>query len=84
MVSTTIFTVDVPGRVLLVVLEPEKFEYALKILDKSKIVKYNEVNHVRSELRILSAIKHPNSIVMYSLMKDNSYLYILMEYVSEG
>jgi len=70
------------GRVLLVVLEPEKFEYALKVLDKSKIVEYNQIKHVQSEIRILNAIKHPNIIRMHSLFKDNSYIYVLMEYVN--
>jgi serine/threonine protein kinase len=70
------------GRVLLVVLEPEKVEYALKVLDKSKIVEYNQIKHVQSEIRILNAIKHPNIIRMHSLFKDNSYIYVLMEYVN--
>jgi serine/threonine protein kinase len=70
------------GRVLLVVLEPEKIEYALKVLDKSKIVEYNQIEHVQSEIRILNAIKHPNIIRMHSLFKDNSYIYVLMEYVN--
>ncbi|CAF3428271.1 unnamed protein product [Rotaria sp. Silwood1] len=72
------------GRVLLVVLEQNKFEYALKVLDKSKIVKYNQIKHVQNEIRILNAIRHPNSILMHSLFKDNSYIYVLMEYVRGG
>ncbi|CAF4427062.1 unnamed protein product, partial [Adineta steineri] len=48
------------GRVLLVVSEFDKQNYALKVLDKSQIVKYNQIKHVQSEIRILNAIKHPN------------------------
>ncbi|CAF4212578.1 unnamed protein product [Rotaria magnacalcarata] len=72
------------GRVLLVVFEQNKIEYALKVLDKSKIVKYNQIKHVQSEIRILNAIKHPNIIIMHSLFKDNSYIYVLMEYIGGG
>ncbi|CAF0827631.1 unnamed protein product [Rotaria sordida] len=72
------------GRVLLVVFEQNKIEYALKVLDKSKIVKYNQIKHVQNEIRILNAIRHPNIIIMHSLFKDNSYIYVLMEYVRGG
>ncbi|CAF4510406.1 unnamed protein product [Rotaria socialis] len=72
------------GRVLLVVFEQNKIEYALKVLDKSKIVKYSQIKHVQSEIRILNAIKHPNIIIMHSLFKDNSYIYVLMEYIGGG
>ncbi|UJR23158.1 hypothetical protein I4U23_026177 [Adineta vaga] len=72
------------GRVILVVLESDNIEYALKVLDKSKIVKYDQIKHVQSEIRILNAIQHPNIIQMYSLFQDNSYLYILLEYVHGG
>jgi serine/threonine protein kinase len=70
------------GRVLLVILESNRTEYALKVLDKSEIVKYKQIEHIQSEIRILNAIKHPNIIIMYSLFQDNSYIYVLMEYVS--
>ncbi|CAF1295210.1 unnamed protein product [Adineta steineri] len=72
------------GRVLLVVSELDKQNYALKVLDKSQIVKYNQIKHVQNEIRILNAIKHPNVIIMYSLFKDNSYIYLLMEYIPGG
>ena len=52
--------IRVLGRVILVVFDSDNIEYALKVLDKSKIVKYNQSKHVQSELRILKAIKHPN------------------------
>ena len=68
---------------ILVVLEPEQMTYALKVLDKSKIVKYNQLQHVQNELRILNATRHPNIIIMHSLFQDNSHIYILLEYVSE-
>ncbi|CAF1219401.1 unnamed protein product [Adineta ricciae] len=72
------------GRVILVVLEPDNVEYALKVLDKSRVVKYNQIKHVQSEIRILNAIQHANIIRMYSLFQDNSHLYVLLEYVHGG
>ena len=64
------------------VLESDNIEYALKVLDKSKIVKYDQIKHVQSEIRILNAIQHSKIIQMYSLFQDNSYLYVLLEYVN--
>ncbi|CAF1281935.1 unnamed protein product [Adineta ricciae] len=72
------------GRVILVVLEPDNVEYALKVLDKSQVVKYNQIKHVQSEIRILNAIQHANIIRMYSFFQDNSHLYVLLEYVHGG
>ncbi|CAF2464452.1 unnamed protein product [Rotaria sp. Silwood2] len=72
------------GQGSFVILEQNKIEYALKVLDKSKIVKYKQIKHVQNEIRILNAIRHPNIIIMHSLFKDNSYIYVLMEYVRGG
>ncbi|CAF0870220.1 unnamed protein product [Didymodactylos carnosus] len=71
------------GRVLLVILEPMKSEYALKVLDKVKIVKNKQIEQLRSEIRILFAISHPLCVALYSLFKDNSYIYLLMEYLTD-
>lgn len=69
------------GRVILAIFELDSTEYALKVLDKSKIIKFNQLKHVQSELRILNAIQHPNIIALHNLFQDNSYIYMLLEYV---
>lgn len=45
-------------------------------------MKYNQIKHVQSEIRILNAIQHANIIRMYSIFQDNSHLYVVLEYVN--
>ena len=47
------------GRVMLVQHKANKSYHALKILDKSKVVKLKQVEHTLNEKRILSAITFP-------------------------
>ncbi|GFR21725.1 cAMP-dependent protein kinase catalytic subunit 1 [Trichonephila clavata] len=72
------------GRVMLVQHKDTKKYYAMKILDKLKVVKLKQVDHTLNEKRILQAIEFPFMVNMIYHFKDNSYLYMVMEYVSGG
>lgn len=57
---------------------------ALKIMEKQTIVKLKQVEHTLSEKRILQAIKFPFLVNLVYSFKDNSHLYIALEFANGG
>jgi protein kinase A len=57
---------------------------ALKIMEKQTIVKLKQVEHTLSEKKILQAIKFPFLVNLVYSFKDNSHLYIALEFANGG
>ncbi|XP_013133799.1 PREDICTED: cAMP-dependent protein kinase catalytic subunit alpha-like [Papilio polytes] len=72
------------GRVVLLRHSKSGKFYAMKILEKEKIVKLKQVDHTLFEKRILEAIRFPFTVSMEFSFKDNSYIYFVMPFVSGG
>jgi serine/threonine protein kinase len=72
------------ARVKLVYNKREKKFYALKIFSKVDILKYKQLDHIFSEVKILDMIDHPACIRVYGICQDDSLFNILMEYVPGG
>ncbi|XP_011147282.2 cAMP-dependent protein kinase catalytic subunit-like [Harpegnathos saltator] len=72
------------GRVILVKYKPTSTYYAMKILDKRKLVKMKQVDHTRSEKRILQSVSFPFTVFMEYFFKDNSYVYMVLPFVHGG
>jgi protein kinase A len=73
------------GRVLLVTHRDSSNEkIALKILDKQVVVKMKQVDHTLAEKKILQALSCPFIVKLLYTFKDNSYLYLGLEYAPGG
>ncbi|CAF0789197.1 unnamed protein product [Rotaria sp. Silwood1] len=73
------------GRVLLVTHHDSSNEkIALKILDKQVVVKMKQIDHTLAEKKILQALSCPFIVKLLYTFKDNSYLYLGLEYAPGG
>jgi len=72
------------GRVLLVKHYPTGRFCALKALEKVQIMKMRQVEHTLSEKKILSCIDFPFIVKLLYSFKDNSNVYLVMEYINGG
>ncbi|CAF1216991.1 unnamed protein product [Adineta steineri] len=73
------------GRVLLVTHRHNADEkVALKILDKQVVVKMKQIDHTLAEKKILQALTCPFIVKLLYTFKDNSYLYLGLEYAPGG
>lgn len=64
------------------VLSGEKI--AIKILEKIKIKKEDDLVRIRREINILSKVQHPNIIQLYEVIETNKYFFFVMEYAMNG
>ncbi|XP_031344035.1 cAMP-dependent protein kinase catalytic subunit alpha-like [Photinus pyralis] len=72
------------GRVVLVKKIKTDNYFAIKILDKEKIVRLKQVQHTLSEKHILMSINYPFAITMNHSFKDNSYIYFVLPFINGG
>eukprot|EP00920_Eleutheroschizon_duboscqi_P031316 GHVT01075686.1.p1 GENE.GHVT01075686.1~~GHVT01075686.1.p1 ORF type:complete len:618 (-),score=83.89 GHVT01075686.1:1797-3650(-) len=75
------------GRVCVVDLAGSTDEYpalALKMLNKAKIIKMKQVEHVKDEKRILWSVTHPFIVNLLAYFQDEHRIFMLMEYVNGG
>lgn len=72
------------GRVILLKHTKSPKLYAMKVLEKEKIMKLKQIEHTLYEKRILEAIRFPFTVSMEFSFKDNSYVYFIMPFVPGG
>ena len=71
------------SKVKLAVHKPSNNIVAIKILDKTKISKSDQIRTVR-EMKILTSLNHPNIIQVSTIFENSQNYYIVMEYCPEG
>ena len=57
---------------------------AIKILNKSKIIKSNQIPHILNEFKILQTFEHPGIISILGANQDEKYMYFALEFISGG
>lgn len=77
------------GRVVLALMKTDGYNktegnkfYAIKIMDKRKLVRYKQLDHTLNERRVLYSLQHPNTVRYFFSFKDNSFIYLSLEYIS--
>lgn len=72
------------GRVILVKHKGNGNYFALKVLSKLEIIKSKQIENALNEKKILACVEFPFLIFLAYSFKDNSYLYMVLEFVIGG
>ncbi|KAG6853513.1 cAMP-dependent protein kinase catalytic subunit [Blastosporella zonata] len=72
------------GRVHLVRSKHNLRFYAIKVLNKDKVVKLKQVEHTNNEQHMLEAVQHPFIINLWGCFQDATNLYMVMDFVPGG
>ncbi|ONK55950.1 uncharacterized protein A4U43_C10F2610 [Asparagus officinalis] len=57
---------------------------AIKILDKSQVLKHKMVEQIKREISTMKLIKHPNVVQLHEVMASKTKIYIVLEFVQGG
>ena len=72
------------GEVYLVENIKNSCKYAMKVLNKTKILSQNIVRYVITERNVLSFIKHPFIVKLFYAFQTDCFLYLILEYCEGG
>ena len=61
-----------------------QYFYAIKVLNKAKIVRRRRVEHTNNEKTLLEAVQHPFIVNLRGAFQDASNLYMVMDFVPGG
>lgn len=72
------------GKVVLARKKDTGVVYAMKILAKTTIVKRKQVEHTKTERRVLGYTKHPNIVSLHYAFQSRTKLYFVLDYCAGG
>lgn len=74
------------GRVRLVKFkrDPNSEPMALKMLKKTEIIRLKQIDHVKSEKKILESIHHPFIVELKGTFQTESHVFMLLDYACGG
>lgn len=58
--------------------------YAIKVLNKERIVRMKQIEHTNNEQQMLSSVQHPFIINLWGTFQDAGSLYMVMDFVPGG
>ncbi|KAJ3550658.1 hypothetical protein NMY22_g330 [Coprinellus aureogranulatus] len=58
--------------------------YAIKVLNKERIVRLKQVEHTNNEMNMLESVQHPFIINLWGSFQDSGNLYMVMDFVPGG
>ena len=72
------------GKVTLVKKRTDGRTFAMKVLSKENIVKRKQVEHTKTERRVLGNINHPFIVKLHYAFQTNNKLYFVLDYAAGG
>lgn len=72
------------GEVRLVRKKDDKKVYAMKVMNKSEMLKKNQVEHIKAERDILALVDSDWVVKLHYSFQDPQRLYLVMEYLQGG
>lgn len=64
--------------------KPTNMYYAMKIVNKKRVIAQGILEDVRNEKMVLESISHPYIVKLYKTFQDEKNIYFLMEYIVGG
>ncbi|KAE8731017.1 CBL-interacting protein kinase 21 [Hibiscus syriacus] len=58
--------------------------FAVKILEKSKLIQLNIADQIKREIATLKLLKHPNVVRLHEVLASKTKIYMVLEYVTGG
>ena len=72
------------GKVTLVRKKDNSKIFAMKVLSKSNVVKRKQVEHTRTERRVLGVANHPFIVTLHYAFQTKDKLYFVLDYCPGG
>ncbi|CAE6384396.1 unnamed protein product [Rhizoctonia solani] len=72
------------GRVHLACSRHNHRHYAVKVLNKAKVVQQKQVEHTNSERSVLALVRHPFIVNLWGTFQDVNNLFMVMDFVPGG
>ena len=72
------------GRVHLVRSRHNGRFYAVKVLNKEKVIRMKQIEHTNSEREMLVRVRHPFLVNLWGTFQDMNNLYMVMDFVAGG
>ncbi|KAL6983092.1 CBL-interacting serine/threonine-protein kinase 8 [Sarracenia purpurea var. burkii] len=57
---------------------------AMKILDRSTILKHKMVDQIKREISIMKLVRHPNVVRLHEVLASRTKIYIILEFITGG
>jgi protein kinase A len=58
--------------------------YAIKVLNKERVVKMKQIEHTNNEMLVLEQLQYPFIINLWGTFQDATNLYMVMDFVPGG
>jgi hypothetical protein len=72
------------GKVMLVRKKDSMTLYAMKVLNKGNVVKRKQVEHTRTERRVLGRTNHPFIVTLHYAFQTSDKLFFVLDYCAGG
>ncbi|XP_031279248.1 CBL-interacting serine/threonine-protein kinase 8-like isoform X2 [Pistacia vera] len=57
---------------------------AMKILDRSTIIKHKMADQIKREISIMKLVRHPNVVRLHEVLASRTKIYIILEFITGG